>query len=487
MKIGNLEVCGIIYKITNKVNNKVYIGQTINENGFDGRYCHKGKGIERVYNYHKGIRDNNSKKKSYNEHLLYSIEKYGFENFKVDKIFDIAFSIKELNIKEELWIKYYNSTDKRNGYNIKFGGDNYLSTEEEKHKNSISQLGYDINMYKNYIIDNYNKGLTATEIAKKIKISSYTILKYLRKWGIKIRTNSEIQLGFDINLNKDEIIDLYLNKNYSLESISNLYNVDYGVIKRLLKNNNVLLKSTEEIKLGIKLSDYKDEIIDLYLNKKLNPVQIGKIYGVDENTIRRRLIKWKIKLRNISEVKLGFNIKDIENDIINLYENNKTIEYISNKFKIHYGVIRKVLENNNIHIKNNSEILLGFNIDNYKDTIIKLYIEENKSTREISEIFNVSQSTIINNLNKWNVHLKSISESKKGKCIGKNNYMSVPINIYNENNELLYKAESISEASKWLVKNNITKKENTAKDAIITCEKENRLYKKKYKFKRIKV
>nr|DAX85667.1 MAG TPA: intron associated endonuclease [Caudoviricetes sp.] len=28
MKVGNLEVYGIIYKITNKVNGKVYIGQT---------------------------------------------------------------------------------------------------------------------------------------------------------------------------------------------------------------------------------------------------------------------------------------------------------------------------------------------------------------------------------------------------------------------------------------------------------------------------
>lgn len=36
MKIGNLEVYGVIYKITNKVNNKVYIGQTVL--GFKKRY-----------------------------------------------------------------------------------------------------------------------------------------------------------------------------------------------------------------------------------------------------------------------------------------------------------------------------------------------------------------------------------------------------------------------------------------------------------------
>ena len=41
----------IVYKITNKVNNKVYIGITSRKNGFKGRYSSKGKGIERVYNF----------------------------------------------------------------------------------------------------------------------------------------------------------------------------------------------------------------------------------------------------------------------------------------------------------------------------------------------------------------------------------------------------------------------------------------------------
>jgi len=104
MKIGNLEVYGIIYKITNIINDKVYIGQTTRENGFDGRYYCKGKGIERVYKYHK-----NSKERfdDYNEHLLNSIEKYGFNSFEVNEIFDIAFSKEELNIKEKCSVLLY--------------------------------------------------------------------------------------------------------------------------------------------------------------------------------------------------------------------------------------------------------------------------------------------------------------------------------------------------------------------------------------------
>ena len=117
MKIGNLEVYGIIYKITNLFNNKIYIGQTIQ--GFNKRYSSKGKDIERVYNHFKSCKTKNY---FYNEHLLKSIEKYGINNFSVSNIFDIAFSKEELDIKEKLWISIYDSTNQNKGYNIAKGG-----------------------------------------------------------------------------------------------------------------------------------------------------------------------------------------------------------------------------------------------------------------------------------------------------------------------------------------------------------------------------
>ena len=38
----------------------------------------------------------------------------------------------ELNIKEECWIRYYNSINKKFGYNIRAGGDNYECNDESK-------------------------------------------------------------------------------------------------------------------------------------------------------------------------------------------------------------------------------------------------------------------------------------------------------------------------------------------------------------------
>ena len=116
LKIGNLEVYGVIYKITNKVNNKVYIGQT--KQGIKKRYNYKGNSyIEKIYNYYECRKRCNQ---NYNKHLVNAIEKYKFTSFDVNEIIDIAFSKEELDIKEQCWISIYDSF--KNGYNKNIGG-----------------------------------------------------------------------------------------------------------------------------------------------------------------------------------------------------------------------------------------------------------------------------------------------------------------------------------------------------------------------------
>lgn len=148
MKIGNIEVYGVIYKITNKINGKCYIGQTVN--GFNSRYLYKGEGIIKVYRHHKGRKE---QKSFYNKHLLESIEKYGFDAFEVNEIFDIAFSKEELDIKERVYINQFDCY--KNGYNQTLGGEGgcgYKHTDETKKIMSELKMEY----YKNN--DTYNKG-----------------------------------------------------------------------------------------------------------------------------------------------------------------------------------------------------------------------------------------------------------------------------------------------------------------------------------------
>ena len=156
-----MKIYGIIYKIENLVNGKVYIGQTTK--GFDKRY--RGHGIEGVYKYHKSKFESND---NYNKHLYNAIEKYGFENFKVYEQFDIAFSKIELDIKEKVYIILYNSTNKEYGYNNKEGGANGKHTEETKRKISLMQMGENNHWYGThgpmYGKTAWNKGMKTGQI-----------------------------------------------------------------------------------------------------------------------------------------------------------------------------------------------------------------------------------------------------------------------------------------------------------------------------------
>lgn len=126
---------GIVYKITCMKDNKVYIGQT--KNTFNRRYDNGGVGIERVYNHYMGNIRNN---RSYNEHLMSAMLKYGFDCFEIIEEFDVAFSHEELNQKEKHWIDYYKSSHSEHGYNRETGGNrNKIIKEETRLKQSIKQ------------------------------------------------------------------------------------------------------------------------------------------------------------------------------------------------------------------------------------------------------------------------------------------------------------------------------------------------------------
>lgn len=84
-----------IYKTTNLVNNKIYIGQTTRKN--TENYIGSGKILKQA------------------------ISKYGKDNFKKE-ILEYCENKEILDIREKYWISYYNTMDKNIGYNICDGG-----------------------------------------------------------------------------------------------------------------------------------------------------------------------------------------------------------------------------------------------------------------------------------------------------------------------------------------------------------------------------
>lgn len=94
----------IIYKITNTITKKMYIGLT-------------SVSLNERWTNHKSNCKNPAK---YTSALYCSMRKHGIENFTIEQI-DTASSLEELNIKEKTYIKALNTLSP-NGYNLDNGG-----------------------------------------------------------------------------------------------------------------------------------------------------------------------------------------------------------------------------------------------------------------------------------------------------------------------------------------------------------------------------
>lgn len=110
----------IIYKATNKINGKVYIGQTVQK-------------LERRRDQHYS----KAKTTCRTSRFINAIRKHGKENFSWE-IIDRASCIHELNKKEIFYINNFESYNKDKGYNLELGGGNSIVSEETKKKLSIS-------------------------------------------------------------------------------------------------------------------------------------------------------------------------------------------------------------------------------------------------------------------------------------------------------------------------------------------------------------
>jgi len=146
----------VIYKITNRINGKIYIGQTI-------------RPVEKRYYEHFKYSINNPDRSKCVK-LSRAIVKYGAENFDTE-IVDTAITRKELNEKETKWIIFYDSVN--NGYNLTSGGDNNPVSEETRKKLSEAGKG---------------KKLTNDHIQKVIEAVSISVYQYtlegffLKEW-----------------------------------------------------------------------------------------------------------------------------------------------------------------------------------------------------------------------------------------------------------------------------------------------------------------
>ena len=188
---------GFIYKITNKVNGKSYIGQTI-QNVKERFYQHCAtKCSQAVLNMviHKAI------------------TKYSKSNFTIEVIEEVESA--NLNDRERYWIRYYDSYN--NGYNSTEGGQDGIKLFK--------------NLDTESIVREYKSGKSLREIGRLFNVDKQTIKDLLVRNNINLRTTRTYKLSqkdrediikdLSLGLSRKEIISKWhISKSYLSQLIN---------------------------------------------------------------------------------------------------------------------------------------------------------------------------------------------------------------------------------------------------------------------------
>ena len=138
-----MPTCGI-YKITNQINGKCYIGQSVN--------------IERRWQEHKRF---NSRERLAIIHQAF--RKYGLKNFSFEILEEC--SQEQLDDLEIKWIKFFDSQNPNKGYNCTSGGQGIPNYSIKLSEDQITEI-------QDLLL---NTKLTQNDIAKRFNVSYQTI------------------------------------------------------------------------------------------------------------------------------------------------------------------------------------------------------------------------------------------------------------------------------------------------------------------------
>lgn len=144
----------------------------------------------------------------------------------------------------------------------------------------------------------WSENLSSRKIAKKLKVSNSPILYWMRKFDISRRPPKRI-VPEKYKIPENILKDLYVNKSLSIKQIAKKFSVDYETIRlKLIKYKIPLRPSGPQEKYKIT----KVELENLYLKKRLSIRKIAKDLAVsDRKIIWSRLSKYNIPRRTISE------------------------------------------------------------------------------------------------------------------------------------------------------------------------------------------
>lgn len=173
-----------VYKITNKINNKLYIGSAAGKRGI----------IDRWYQHRSALKNN----RHTNQLLQYAFNKYGIDNF-IYEIIETCEPIKCLE-REQYYLDVHKSYDRNIGYNLCHKAGNTLG---RKHSEQTK-----IKIAKNRIYKSpANKGKKVSEIGRQVMSDAQKKSSKCRE-NLRILNKSKRKPVIGINIKTGEVIKL---------------------------------------------------------------------------------------------------------------------------------------------------------------------------------------------------------------------------------------------------------------------------------------
>ena len=203
---------GKIYLISNDVNNKLYVGQTIQtlNKRFNGHCC-----------YSKSDR-------SVNMYIKRAIHKYGKDKFHITLIEECPINL--LNDREKYWIAFYDSYN--NGYNLTKGGQDSNYFNLHRLEDTV-----DIKKFTEYIIEFRPLAIEVASHFGISKCSVYNLIKRLDNPNLVLNSYNPRKAKSVEDMN-EELKRLYL-EGWSILDLVKKYHIRKKRISKFLKDNGI--------------------------------------------------------------------------------------------------------------------------------------------------------------------------------------------------------------------------------------------------------
>ena len=350
---------GLIYKIINLTNGKIYIGQTT-------------RSLEKRWREHINFSKNDINLPFYN-----SIRNTGALNFKIE-VLGYFNNQAELNLAEIYYIKHYQSLIIYNrGYNLNLGGNNGKHSNFTKEKISKKNTGRKSPMKGKTWEQFYGEKRAVVIKSRRMPQKGKTLPEEHKKKiaiGLKKHLNSRLENLY----NSRYLIETYLKDGLNLSIIYEKLQVTRGLFNLLCKTLGVSVLNSRSRKKLNKVNKHRKRVISLYF-RKFNVKEISIFLN-----IKNKLVLDILKIHNLPKTVDKQKKILIENGII--VEVKKSHGSLGKKFSEEHK--RKISESNTGRRGYNGENNPNFKHKENEKEIITLY-KKNTSINKISEILNL--------------------------------------------------------------------------------------------------